>query len=272
MPGPARWLALVVALVAVAGCSGPGVPGPATPTGTPAPVPTDTPPRYPPGVLASGVYDPDSLVTAHRDRLASVSHAVRETRTERYLNGTVRARRVETARVLPGGQFHRVVRLEGPAASHPLFPGATRVELYARGESAPVYAAGWRGTDVRYATVTPVNQRASPLRLLLQAFEARAEVVERNGTRLVGVESTAVADRYFLESAEGVVQGEARNATFHAVVEPGGLVREYRVRYALAVDGTLVRVTHRVAYTDLGNTTVSRPDWYEEAVARTGGR
>jgi hypothetical protein len=272
MPGTARWLALVAALVAVAGCSGPGVPGPATPTGTPAPVPTDTPSRYPPGVLASGVYDPGALVAAHRDRLSNVSHAVRETRTERYLNGTVRARRVETARVLPGGRFHRVVRLEGRAASHPLFPRATRVELYAGGERGPVYAAGWRGTDARYATVAPANQRTSPLRLLLQAFETRAEVVEPNGTRLVAVEGTAVADRYFLESAEGVVRGAVRNATFHAVVEPGGLVREYRVRYALAVDGTLVRVTNRVAYTDLGTATVSRPDWYDEAVARTGER
>lgn len=254
----------VVVLAALAGCS--GLAPASTPTETPAPVPTDAPPTDVPTREPGSVRLASRLADTHETRLAGTAYTVHENRTARYVNGSLRAQRLVTTRVSAANRTHRVVRLDGPAATHPLFPGATRVETYTEGRVR--YAVGWRDGEPRYASLPVTRDGSSELSLLLLSFDLRTEQVVRNGTNVTRVESTGLADRYFLESAEGVVGGRVREATFAALVGPDGLVSRYRVHYRLRVDGALVVVTHRVAYTGVGNTTVSRPEWYDEAVQR----
>lgn len=257
---------LLVALVALAGCSGLSAP---TPTVTPAPVPGDGV-DYPPGVDDRGVYSPAELASAHDAALAPASYTRVETLTARTANGTPWATRTVRTRVAPDGRRHTVAELGGPEATYPSpFRDAMRVEVYV--ENGIVYFAGWNET-ADYASFERAGGGVSVdrLRLLLSAFETRAEPVRRNGTTLVRVESTRLADPYYLESAERAVRGDVRDGEFRALVTPDGLVREYRVVVTVAVDGTLVRVERDVGFRAVGETTVERPAWYDDAVAAAG--
>ncbi|MFC7194532.1 hypothetical protein ACFQL4_07490 [Halosimplex aquaticum] len=59
------------------------------------------------------------------------------------------------------------------------------------------------------------------------------------------------------------------NATLHALATEFGLVDTYRVVYTATLhDGTTVRVSRTVRFRAIGNTTVDRPQWYDEAMAQ----
>jgi hypothetical protein len=56
------------------------------------------------------------------------------------------------------------------------------------------------------------------------------------------------------------------NATFNATITDSGFVREHNIAYTMFNNETL-RVDRTVRYTEVGNTTVERPSWYDAASA-----
>jgi len=84
-----------------------------------------------------------------------------------------------------------------------------------------------------------------------------------NGTTLYRVVGTNATNPVALGSA---TLQNPRNVTFRAVVTSQGVIREHRVSYTATTNDGPVRVDRRVRYTDIGNTTIERPAWYEEAI------
>lgn len=270
----------VVALLLLAGCSSVSPFATSSPTGTPAPVPTspsETPgPVYPPGIDDGGVHDDSALVEAHESVTADTSHAVRATETHRYDNGTLQWRLGIRRRVAAGGdRHHSIVDVDGTA------PGSGR-----SGTSPASRPTGRSNSSSSCSRTRPRSGTSAssppkggailerPLIVLFSATETEiGDRVTRNGTTLYRIEATRVTDRsLFAEAVALRPYDELRNASFSALVDARGLVREYSLHYTVArEDGTVVHVNRSVRYRALGNTTVEQPPWYDEAVENTTG-
>ena len=95
----------------------------------------------------------------------------------------------------------------------------------------------------------------------------------RNSTTIYRVAATNVTNPTAFAVADDV--SDLRNVSFRAQVTPEGFVRAYRIDYNATLGGEgvpgatgrTIRVHRVVRYTDLGNTTVERPPWYDEALA-----
>lgn len=270
----------VVALLLLAGCSSVSPFASSSPTGTPAPVPTgssESPgPVYPPGIDDGGVHDASALVEAHESVIADTSYAVRATETHRYDNGTLQWRLGIRRRVAAGGdRHHSIVDVDGTAPGFGTLHNVTRIETYR--EEQQLYVVQSNATTERYLRVEPPEGGAilnRPLIVLFAATETEVgDRVTRNGTRMYRIEATRVTDRsLFAEAVALRPYDELRNASFDALVDTRGLVREYSLTYTVArEDGTVVHVNRSVRYRALGNTTVEQPPWYDEAVENTTG-
>lgn len=273
-----RPVAAIACLLVLAGCGGfasggDGAASP-TPTATAAPVPTDSPTPRPgpgdvPGLSARDVEDPFALARAHRTMLANTTYTVRTNETTWFPNGTLRSRAVTVSRVEPGSLFdryHSVTTFGGPVAPAGVpYPNATRVETYA-GELVYLAVTYPNGTTT-YRSFRPSDFRRRTLALLFSSFETR--VVGRTACgneTCYRVASTALDAPGFLAAAfvrlpdRSVVDG-----SLVALVDRRGFVRAYRVRYRVETpDGTYTAV-RRVTYSGLGETTVERPAWVENA-------
>lgn len=106
---------------------------------------------------------------------------------------------------------------------------------------------------------------------LFSAVETRtAGTVTQNGTALYRVRATELRDSTGFAvavgaAANGYEASAVENVSLWALMDSRGLVREYELTYTLRRDGPDLRVTRHVRYTDLGDTTVQRPPWYDEA-------
>jgi hypothetical protein len=291
--GDASRAVLVAVLILLVGCGGPAS-APArtgatteTTTVTPAPVPTDTPSTFlAPGVTPRGVVNPVALVAAHERALRGTSVTVRFEESRRYANGSLRWRRTATQRIDVDSDADRPIRsrytseLRGSAPTRDLpsafvrFPDTTRVERYTVGGGA------YHRYRLRSGGVWYVGGTADEVRPLDPGLVLLFRSVE---TRVVGREAGAGPTRYRLSGTEvtdpaalGRALGVGRfarigNVSFVATVDARGTVREYRLIYTLAgADGVLLRGRESARFTDLGETTVERPDWYGDAVNATG--
>jgi len=290
---------LVVAGAVLAGCGSPGTDDAAIRTLTPVDVPeTGTAPSlegFPEGVTGDGITDPFRLVRTHHDALEGQSYAVTSVVTARYANGTLWGGRRTTVRTTanrsrflvtettrgPNPPFRRVghdlVRAPGRSA---FWSDGRRLLWLTEGDNVSYRAVGPGELDPReWAPLTTVLTRQE-LHLRLNAVETTVTGREQHdGTTLVAVRSTGrskpgSAGKAFSAGAAyryplGIDRGSVSNVRLQALVSSGGIVHEHEFDYVAEVDGTRVTVTERVRYIDVGNTTVERPDWYEEAVAVT---
>lgn len=269
---------LAVAVV-IAGCNGLAPGGDETPTSTltPAAVPTDEPtstpvPRLAPGLTSRGVADPFALGEAHVATLDGISYSMQENLSVTYRNGTSYRRLGSTAQLAANDSRYYV--------SHNSF-----AETYSEG---PVTNSFWsngsqiiRAQTINGSTAYSVprgadRERRSPEQLgysptnreqiytLFGSVETRVtDREQRDGTAVYRVEATDVTNPATFESAKWQTP---ENLTLVADVDSRGLVSEYRVHYTATLGGSPVDVNRRVRYTDLGNTTVERPPWYDEAI------
>lgn len=206
---------VLAALLLVAGCSGfAAMPGPTTETLTPAPLPADGPrttvppaaaaDRLVPGVTRERVVDPFSLVDAHITGVTAASYSVRRTTTVRTANGSLRTRRVVSARVESGGERYRLERsVAGPAAARVQLPPG-RFDLWTDGERFLSAFTPRNGSTTGYARIAPDRYLAQrgyygppptrgSLLALLSAFEVRPALAGEGGAGAVGPNGTTVA-------------------------------------------------------------------------------
>lgn len=268
-------VALVVGLVILAGCSGiAGItdePSTATPTLSPAPVVEPTPSAMPsptprpslaPGIGPEGVRDPFAIAAAHTVALTNGSFRFTDRLTVRNASGGLRYHRNSSVAV-EGDEFIIHERISGPrAAAIRQPPGA--FDLYSDGtqfrsrfvtddETSYTQSDGSIYIQQREKYNPPPYQGR-----LFALFSAPDDwSVTTDPLRLAGT-----AD---LTDPGPLGPGtDARNLTVAATVE-NELVTVWSVRYETRVNGDTVVVERRVQYLDVGETTVSRPPWYDEA-------
>jgi hypothetical protein len=277
------------ALLVLAGCGGmgPGPGGGADPTSSPgvtaAPVPGGEG-RGPAGVVDGRVRDPRALATAHARALEGRSFTLVSEREARYTNGTLRGRLRLRATLAADRGYRADVVTAGPAA--PVFlgrPPATAT-FWSNGDGLYLRKLTRRNTTVfnrftprqggaggwRYwvRTVPFGGQQATPTRFYTSVFRSvpvqLAEREQTNGSdgpvvyRFVG---RGLERQQFDEDLTNV-----RKVRLNATVTQQGLVRSLSLRYVGDIDGATVRVTQTVRYSRIGDTSVSRPEWFDRAV------
>lgn len=271
----------VALLVALAGCNAaPGGDGTTTAATTSEATrdgtatgtgPGDADP--PPGVSASGVTDPDELVDAHDGVLRNTSYTVESNVTVRG-EGALLARTNATVRVAAGGHpaFQRY-RVGGERPESVGLYGYD-VETWHDGNATWYATDGPNGTD--YRRVPGERGRSlgaqtgrDHLHALFTGLNATVAGTEtRDGATLHRLGATRPGDA---ESLVGTLRGdEVANVSLTALVGEDGVVHRYRVGYDATVEDSTVRVERAVRFTALGETTVERPAWYDEAANATG--
>lgn len=277
-------------LAVLAGCSGlaPGPAGGADPTGTTpgvtaAPVPEEGG-QGPPGIADGRVQDPRALAAAHARALGGRSFTLVSEREARYANGTLRARLQLRATLAADRGYRADVATAGPAA--PVFlgrPPATATfwsngnGLYLRkltrgnttvfNQFTPSQggAGGWR---YWVRTVPFGGQQATPTRFYTSVFlsvpvglTGHERVDGPDGRVVYRFVGRGVERQRFEEDLTNV-----RAVRLNATVTQQGLVRSLSLRYVGDVDGATVRVNRTVRYSRVGDTSVTRPEWFDRAV------
>lgn len=262
-----RALAVAVAALAVlAGCPATGgtTGGDApTDTVTPAPLPTTAPPA-PPGVSAERV-DPTTLAAAHADALATTSYTLRVERRVDGPNGSAvfeQVREVAAGGETYAGRYGYVnVTIDVPMARQ-------SVAYWTGGDGyATVHSRLGRPVSYGWATsgepIRDVDHSAT-LERVLGAVDLR--VVDRSATAVVlaGRIGGPVSGLPRPPFVTGV-----RNATVTLRATHAGLVTDWRYGYEARFLERPVRVSYEGTVTEVGTTTVERPDWVDVARNRT---
>ena len=239
-------LALVLAgCGALGGTSGTADPGTGPASGatlTPVAVPstTETPVTLPPGVTTAGVADADALLAAHQATLRDRSYTL-AVRLE--VDGDV-TRRV--SRVASQTRYYQrdVLVRQGVTVSR----FASDRTVYTRSVTANLTRYD------RFDTVRPPgSQTVRESRVFLSVPSA---TVFR--TTVDGRPTFALRGTYPVHPTEPGL----RNVSLRAVVAPSGLIRTLNVSYYREADAA--NVTRSFAYSDVGSTTVERPDWVDD--------
>lgn len=238
---------------------------------------------FPPGLTEDGVLDATALSDAHRERLDDESLTIDSHRVERYANGTLRNESSQTTRTAANRTRYRIL----VNTTRPSWVAGSdgEGELWANGTHV-FHARAANGTMEYDLRIGPDSEPVEPrdylrgdltnsdrVLVLFTAFEN--ESVERmdggNATHL---------DRYRVTASDlahpefiGPDDTEVRNATLDAVIESDGpksaLVREYTIQYEISVEGEIVRITEQIRFSNVGETTVERPEWYDGTANRT---
>lgn len=238
-----RTLAVCVVVLAIglAGCAGlSATEGATTPSADP-----------PPGVTTDNVTDTTALVAAHTAQLSDSNFTARFS----VEDGGSRLTRADLTDEV---RLNRTTRgfERGPTAS------ATRVVQYREGETVLV---GVVENDTRsYDTLDVINTSFRPMRRTLVAKlserNTSATTVERvthDGATAYRI-NASLQDRRFVTDQQLVL-----------VVRPDGLVE--RIEYTATFRGRGDEQTTRVVeFSGVGETSVTRPPWYDEALNATG--
>lgn len=248
----------VVVLLGIAGCSTPlvGERGPTeTSTVTPAPLPGESTEseesrQYPPGIAPEGVTDAARLVDAHDAVLANTSHTVRLSSTREYANGSTQTRYDRVLRVAAPDRFHYVLSVQDAGRER-------RIERWRAGEEA--LAAVTADGETTYRRLD------APQRPTLVTRSELARVLEIAPSRLAGTETRNGTRLYRLAGGPADVSGLS-NVSYVALVDPRGLLVSYTVTYEVSERDRTRSVRVTAAFDAVGETTVERPRWYDEAV------
>jgi hypothetical protein len=250
-----RQSVLVALLVVLAGCA--GLTGTPTPTVTPAPVPAaeqqavgDTP--LPPGVTAGGVTDVRALSRAHTDAALERSYRLSVVTHRDTLDG------------YQTDSFHVRVGNATTYLSRSNVTNGTRLETYAEDglvlvrydTDPPRYDAQPHGVEPPSAVVA--KRTAAHLRTYLAVERAAVSATSIHGTDVVRIEGEKP------RRVSGTI-----GYTVVAYVEPSGFVRSLHVEFDCTTDRPCSHVTVSIRHDAVNQTTVSRPPWYDEAIAAT---
>lgn len=273
---PVRVAALVV-LVALAGCSavggGSGGAGGVTPGGeptvTPAPVPTDRPGgSLAPGLTGDGVVDAERLAAAHRRALTDRSYTERSlTVVTRRSNGSQLGARVLVSQRGTEAFTIRYDLLGEPREAARSYETVSAV-VWSNGTETVQAITDETGTRYEALGTSFYGNYAAPDALLYtRVLERnpidRVEYVTANERAGYRVTATLESPPPSFGLSGTVATGPA-NLVAH--VSPDGVVRRVVVTYPARYRGEAAQVEHRFEYLDVGNTSVSRPPWFEQAI------
>lgn len=221
-----------------------------------------------PGVTESGIEDSDALIRAHGDYLENHSFTVIRTETITTENGTVLEERRTRTAVAEGFSAYRF-ELNHSRGNESLLDAT----YYFDGER------GWQarrtdgGREVEsFSAESPFGEfvtrstQTDRLRPVLESFTTTVSgTTGLNGKTLYYVRSTDFHNQHgFLGPRQHV--SELQYAEFSASIDSEGFVHEYRLlqRGPGNATGETLTVERRVRYTDVGETTVERPEWAEK--------
>ncbi|MFC6863121.1 hypothetical protein ACFQGE_06555 [Halomicroarcula sp. GCM10025817] len=269
MDAAVRTAVLALCLV-TAGCTGfvgsdPG----RSETVTPAPVPESPPAVLAPGLSEAGVRDVDTLVRAHVSGLSNTSYTVEHRRTVDGADGTRQVDQTTRAEISAGYQSYTAVRtITGPAVTDQVI--RTRSEdrraiqwILGDGTNSSRIISDGRGIGApplppREALFFEPTYHSRIRALLLGAnvtavVPVRVDDGEARGPRRYRVHANGAADRsqFPVDAADRV-----GDVSFTATVTSSGVVQSYDLQYTVVRNGSTLRVTESLRYTDLGVTTV----------------
>lgn len=261
--GVPRSLALVLAVllaVPLAGCAGlVADDSPTEETVTPAPVPTETA-ALPPGVSAAGV-SAEALASAHERRLRTTNYTLvsrqRIVGEDGTLRTTNRTRAVSAGGETYAGRFDRTV-IDFPLRTLPMtIEYWTNESVYASRQllsgSATVY--GWSRDGGHSEDVDESGVVARVLRAVDTSVVKRERGVVVVGSDLRRPET--LPHPPYLDGPH--------NVSLTATVDSDGVVTRWRLAYDARIENRTVRVVRETRITDIGTTTVDRPDWVSTA-------
>lgn len=235
--------------VAVAGCSSGPIDG-STEDGSPTP---DVNAPY-------DELDGETVVETHRGRLRAAGNATRHVESSRRIEGSVTDERTREQRTAV--DFTR-----DPPVRHVVHGDGRQVWV---GPERNVS----KGPDGRYSQYSGLGVFADGIGTsVVDLFEYEdTEQVERDG-RVLFCYRAAGADALSPEATEALA--ESGNVTVEAarsrlLVRPDGVVVESHQELVFVTDGRRVATNRTVRYTDVGSTTVTRPDWYDDAMESLG--
>lgn len=275
---------LITALATLTGCSEVTTPpdNETTPGITPAPLPTTQSSH--PVVSTSGIKSPNALADAHAGIL-NTSYTVKVTQTVRTEHGTFVIRRVLTARVGDGGAYHAELKVAGPLVADLIDTPQARSEFWSDGDrllraystgnqtrydpNAPSYdpTIVLAGNLEYWITMILINQppRGDIYRLFSTAETQVRDTVDSGNRKQYIIDSSAITNESRLNRVISV--GSPTTIDFRAVVTPHGLVREYRLEYATRRGPKTEQVVRTVKFSAIGETEITRPPWYNAAIA-----
>jgi len=260
----------VLALAGCAGLFGSDPTGTTTPPSAAAPVastPTPSPGggAYPPGLSENGVDNASELARTHRALLANRSHTKLVNETTRYANGSLRYRTRTRARSVPTDgepRYHTVQTFAGPAQERlSPYPEAERIERYAA-ERTGVHIVRPDGSNTELVSRSDLHREV--LEVTFHAFDVRLAPPTACGDltcyRLRSTKLTA--PERLGQSLVRRAGWEVTQGSLVALVDERGLVREYRVEYAVETPSESYTTVRTVGITAVGNTSLERPAWY----------
>ncbi len=283
-PGNGARAVAVALLLVTAGCSGFGLGGeererPAfdVPPTAEEPETDPEPDPFPYGVNESGLTSSFALLQSHVGLLRLESFRVVRERTVSTRNLTVLDSTRVDARIGTDRLRYRIETDRGP-------PDASRQSVYAPTEATvdggrtqgAVLAVALAEGEVQSATgVDPVfGESVSPRRVLseppsyrnrlyryLNAVEtARVERLD-GGNESAGVRITATETTNENRVVPGA--GTVSNLSVAVSVDSEGVITEAMATYALTRNGSTVRVTEQIAYSAVGEVSITPPEWYD---------
>ncbi|MFC5973641.1 hypothetical protein ACFPYI_20110 [Halomarina salina] len=232
---------------------------------TPAPVPTDDPlATLPPGLAEDGIADPIALAAAHDAALSESAFTEVATLSVQFANGTVLVDRTRVRRVGEARDRWLVTRTyDSVHRSFDIAPG-TRVDgWYNRTHSFQRVRGPNRTTYSGPVPRVPTDSLTGAHRLSGVYMAATAPTVDTEDGTVTLRTTTAPPSDDLTEMR----LSDLSDWTFTASLTTDGRVRQYRVAFVGVLADTDVTVTGvaTVRFGGLGETTVARPAWVDDA-------
>jgi hypothetical protein len=245
---------LLVVLLVLAGCNGINI-GRDEET-TPVP-PADVPQDLYGGTIAPGLTERDvvnakALIRAHREILANKSVTVKKTVRIVAANGTVLQRTNTTGRYSADRSRYTLTNGFGKAWFH----NGTFYTIYQPNGKKIYDATEQQNPLIKYQIEILRKKLSRVTRVTVEPLSKRDDRVQYR-IRSIG-----------MLSSDEEIGGESKtilNTNLSAVITERGFIQEYRHETVYRENDAKFRVIQSIRYRNLGNTTVKRPEWVDEA-------
>ncbi|WP_128475981.1 hypothetical protein [Halorussus pelagicus] len=223
----------------------------------------------PPGLSPSGVTDAEAFAAAHEAALANRSYTYTRNATVTAPNGTRLGNWTERVQVGP-----ERLRFNNTQTGTGVTVGGHAIDdlrVYTNGSVTLFNTDNYRRHAGRGFAATQFSSTS----LLTDAFDASetsVTTVERNERMWFQVAAERDDETFTYRYSNETVEVRATNLTATALVAPSGLVTDLTYEYDFERGNVSGHRTMDVRYSAVGETTVERPPWYDEAINATNGR